>query len=152
MTVRLLEPGDEALLMRLAEEDEEFGLEENAGPGVPLSEDDALAYLADPAVLHWVAERDGRVLGHLLCHVLRRRQGAARHLLLYDIGVRASERRRGVGRSLIAALRDWMTHHGVGEVWVEVDPAAEAFYRACGFVLDREQPIQMVLELPPRGG
>jgi GNAT superfamily N-acetyltransferase len=152
VTVRLLGPGDEAVLRGLAEQDAEFGLEDFAGPRLPLSAADARAYLADPAVLHWVAERDGRVLGHLLCHVLRRRHGAARDLLLYEIGVRAADRRRGVGRSLIAAMRAWMAANAIGEAWVEVDPAAEPFYRACGFVHDREQPIQMVLETRPSGG
>jgi hypothetical protein len=37
---------------------------------------------------------------------------------------------------------------GVEEAWVPADsPEAEAFYAACGFVCDEEQPVQMTLRL-----
>jgi GNAT superfamily N-acetyltransferase len=146
--VRLLEPGDESLVRLLAEEEADFGLDEASGPSRALAEADAAAYLRDPGVLHWVAEEDGVVLGLLLAYVERRRASPPRQLLLYDIGVRLASRRRGVGTALVEAMRDWMRVEQVEEAWVPADSAgAEAFYAACGFVRDDEQPVQMTLRL-----
>jgi N-acetylglutamate synthase-like GNAT family acetyltransferase len=98
-------------------------------------------------VLHWVAEEDGRVLGELLCHFLRLPSEAGSEVLLYSIGVRESERRRGVGRALVQEMLGWMKDAGVPEVWVLADnPAAEAFYAACGFIrgAENEQGVLML--------
>jgi N-acetylglutamate synthase-like GNAT family acetyltransferase len=97
-------------------------------------------------VLHWVAEEDGVVVGHLLCYVELRRAGEMRQLLLYEIGVRQASRRRGIGTALMQSMRRWMNDEGVVEAWVLADnPGAEAFYAACGFARDDEQAIQMTL-------
>jgi GNAT superfamily N-acetyltransferase len=142
-SLRRLGPGDEAVLASLAREEPAFGLDEQGGPRPPLAPADAAAYLSDPDVLHWVVEDAGAVLGHLLCLVERRRCGDARQVLLYDIGVRATHRRRGIGRRLVGAMDAWMAEHAVAEVWVLADPEAVAFYRACGFELDDPPPISM---------
>lgn len=111
---------------------------------------DAAAYLADPGVLHWVAEADGRLVGELLCHLLRLPSRDGRELLLYSIGVRASDRRRGVGRALVEEMLRWMTAEGLREVWVLADnPGAEEFYAACGFRRgeENEQGVLMLREV-----
>jgi GNAT superfamily N-acetyltransferase len=146
--IRRLGAGDEAIVAQLAVEDAEFDLLERGAPLRPLQPDAARRYLADPGVLHWVAEEDGAVVGHLLCYVERRRSGDELQLLLYEIGVRASRRRQGIGRALLAAMRGWMTEHGVLETWVLADnPEAERFYAACGFVQDDEQAVMFTLRL-----
>ena len=155
LVVRRLGPGDADLLAALAREDADFDLEERGEPRRPLAPADAAAYLADPAVLHWVAELDSRVVGHLLCNHLRRRCGDASELLLFEIGVRAAYRRRGVGRRLVAEMDAWMLEHGVAEVWVLGDNVgAEAFYRACGFRREADQPVYLTRRVetgsPPR--
>jgi GNAT superfamily N-acetyltransferase len=146
--IRLLGPGDEGVLALLAADEPDFDLADRGGPGPPLTGDAATAYLSDASVLHWVAEEDGGVLGFLLGYLERRRAGASRQLLLYEIGVRDAHRRRGVGRALVEAMRDWMAQHDVAEAWVLADNSgAEGFYAACGFVRDAEQPVQMTLSL-----
>jgi len=144
MEIRLLGAGDEHLLARLALDDAAFDLAGRGRPRTPLDADAAAAYLADAHVLHWVAEDDRVVVGHLLCHVQRRRSGRARELLLYEIGVRDGHRRRGVGRALVGAMETWMRAHAVEDLWVLADnDGAVAFYEACGFVRDDAQPTQM---------
>ena len=153
-TVRRLAPGDEPLVALIAEEASDFDLAGQSSPETPLPAADAAAYLADPAVLHWVAEEDGRVIGELLCHVLRMPSRHARELLLYSIGVRAGERRRGVGGALVEEMLRWMREEGVPEVWVLADNAgAEAFYAACGFELggEGEQGVLMLLNVGAGG-
>jgi GNAT superfamily N-acetyltransferase len=146
--IRRLGPGDEAVLALLAAEEEDFDLAERSGPREPVAGADAAAYLSDPNVLHWVAEDDGVVVGHLLAYLERRRVGEARQVLLYEIGVREAYRRRGIGRALVEAMRTWMRDHDAAEAWVPADSGdAEAFYAACGFVRDDVQPVQMTLTL-----
>jgi predicted N-acetyltransferase YhbS len=148
LTIRLLGPGDEGVLHVLAGDEPDFDLAERSAPRQPVTGEDANAYLRDPAVLHWVAEEDGVVVGHLLSYVERRRAGAPRQLLLYEIGVRKASRRRGIGSALVEAMRKWMSIEGVAEAWVLSDnPGAESFYAACGFIRDEEQPVQMTLRL-----
>jgi predicted N-acetyltransferase YhbS len=147
-TIRLLGPGDDAVLAVLAEDEGDFDLAERGVPQRPVTGGDAAAYLREPSILHWVAEDDGVVVGHLLSYVERRRAGHPRQLLLYEIGVREARRRHGVGRALVHAMREWMIREAVAEAWVLSDnPEAEAFYAACGFTRDDEQPVQMTLTL-----
>lgn len=95
-----------------------------------------------------MAEEGDVVIGHLLSYVELRRAGEPRQLLLYEIGVRQATRRRGIGTTLVQAMRRWMRDEGVDEAWVLADnPEAVAFYAACGFAREDEQPIQMTLRL-----
>jgi GNAT superfamily N-acetyltransferase len=143
--VRRLGPGDEAILNLLATDDADFDIAGRGGPQPSLDPEAARHYLANPAVLHWIVAEDAAVVGSLYCILLPLRTGAGSELLLYEIGVRETWRRRGIGRALVAAMEQWMGAHGVAEVWVLADnPAAVDFYRACGFAPDDAQPIYLV--------
>ncbi|MGH7530762.1 MAG: GNAT family N-acetyltransferase [Gemmatimonadales bacterium] len=147
-TIRRLGPDDEPILATLALREAEFDLAGRSERLDPLDAAAARAYLANPAVLHWVAWDDTAVVGFLLCHVLPLRSQSGRELLLYEIGVHAGARRRGIGRRLLAVMESWMREQGVHEVWVCADnPDAEAFYRACGFVAAGDQPVYMTRQL-----
>ena len=131
--IRRLGPEDEAVLALLARDEPDFDIDARSEPTTPLPTDAARAFLGDPNVLFWIAERDDDVAGFLSCQLVRRRDQPA-ELLLYEIGVRAAQRRHGVGRALVAVMNAWMAAHHVVEVWVLADnPGAVAFYRACGF-------------------
>jgi aminoglycoside 3-N-acetyltransferase I len=146
--IRRLGPSDEGVLEVLAADEQDFDLAERGGPRSAVTGADAAAYLSDPSVLHWVAEEDGVVIGHLLAYLERRRAGLPRQVLLYEIGVREAHRRRGVGTALVEAMREWMRTEDVAEAWVPADSGeAEAFYAACGFVRDDVQPVQMTLTI-----
>ncbi len=142
--VRLLGPGDRPILELLALHNAAFDVDGRGAPQRVLKPAAAEAYLADPAILHWVAEQDGEVVGDLVCHVQRLSAQDQFELMLYDIGVRATHRRRGIGRRLVAAMNAWMADHRVTTVWVLADnPGAERFYGACGFQRDEPQPVAM---------
>ena len=150
LAVRRLGPGDEAVLALIANDAEDFDVAREERPEAPLAPADAAAYLASPAVVHWIAEQDGRVLGSLVCHELLLPYGARKELLLYVIGVREADRRRGVGRALLAEMRQHAEQAGIHEIWVLADnPDAVAFYAGCGFRRGEgdEQGVVMLLEL-----
>lgn len=148
ITIRRLGPGDERVLELLAAEDADFDLPGRGAPRTPLSDGAAMEYLAEPSVLHWIAEDGTAVAGHVLCYLERRRAGDERQVLLYEIGVRQAYRRRGVGRALVQAMQDWMRQEGLREAWGLADSGgADVFYAACGFVRDRDQPIQMIFSV-----
>jgi ribosomal protein S18 acetylase RimI-like enzyme len=148
LRLRRLQRGDESVLHRIAVDDADFGLAGSGEPDQPLDADDADAYLGDPSVLHWVAEEDAELLGFLQCQIVRKRTGGPVELLLYEIGVRAHARRRGVGRALIDEMVAWMRTHGVDEVWVLADnPGATAFYEAVGFDVAPEAPVYLTRTL-----
>ncbi len=148
LSVRRLGPGDEATLNRLAAEDADFDLEERGEAQPPPDLEVARRYLANPAVLHWVAFEEDAPVGSLHCIVLPLDTGSGSELLLYDIGVHHLWRKRGIGRLLLAAMEAWMYEHHVTEVWVLADnSAAVDFYRACGFAADEDQPVYMIRRL-----
>lgn len=150
--IRRLGAQDLATLHTLAIDDADFGLAEDDVPTVPLGEAAARQYLADPSVLHWVAEADGQILGHLQCQLLRRRAGAEVELLLYDIGVRQSHRRRGIGAALLDAMAAWMGARCIRDVWVLAgDQDARRFYESCGFeaMAPDEAPTYLLRKVAP---
>jgi ribosomal protein S18 acetylase RimI-like enzyme len=146
LSIRRLGAGDEPVLALLARDDADFDIDERGFARAPLPADAARAFLADEHVLLWIAERDASVVGFLSCQLVRRR-AAAPELLLYEIGVRAAERRRGVGRALVDAMAAWMDAHDVVEVWVLADnDGAVAFYGACGFAVSDGPAVYMTRE------
>jgi len=144
VSIKRLGPGDEAILELLAREDAEFDLEGRGEPLEPLKPVMAERYLANPAVLHWVARSGDSVVGFLYGIHLPLRSGPGHEVLLYEIGVRQNVRRKGIGRALIDHLERWMQANGVGVVWVSADnEVAREFYSACGFTAEEEQPVYM---------
>ena len=145
--IRRLGSGDDWVLAELAREEAAFDAPGRGRARVAVGGAEAAAYFADPDVLHWVAEEDGALVGHLLCYVQRRRAADPVQVMLYEIGVRDSRRRRGIGRALVRELERWLEGAGVRSVWVLADDEAEQFYAACGFTREDPQPIQMVRRL-----
>lgn len=143
-SIRRLGPGDEAILAFLATSDAEFDLEGRGSSLVPLEAQAARDFLSNPAVQFWTAHDGENLVGFLYCILLPLRSGDGRELLLYEIGVKKSARRRGAGRSLLDCMEAWMLNNDVGEVWVCADnPAAVEFYRGFGFDTPADQPVYM---------
>lgn len=134
VAIRRLGPGDAELFNLLSETDNLFDEDPSVAPSGALTPDGARAFLADPAVLFWLAEAGQLTVGFLHCCVQRRRTaGPWAELLLMEMGVHADWRRQGIGSALLASMERWMSGQTVTEVWVPANTYAGGFYRKSGF-------------------
>ena len=131
MEVRALGPGDEPL----AEEASRL-----FGATGAL---DASVFLCRPETSLLIAEDDAGVAGWAYGHELAHPDGE-RTMLLYALDVAARARRRGCGRSLVAAFVEQARDRGCTEVWVVTDDAntaGMATYRSAGGRRDPVDPV-----------
>jgi ribosomal protein S18 acetylase RimI-like enzyme len=120
IAIRLLAPGDEAVVRELATYD---------GPGDPE------ALLADQRTLMLVAFDAARPVGFVLAHVLPRRHGDPASLFVYEVDVAESHRRRGIASALLARLGELARERGIPAGFVLTEPdngPANALYRDAG--------------------
>jgi aminoglycoside 3-N-acetyltransferase I len=105
-------------------------------PGAALDAGQAHALLGRTDMWTLAAFDGAQVVGGLTAHVLPMTRAAGVEILVYDLAVAVSHRRRGVGRALLGHLRDQEPGAPVLGVFVfadvEDDAEAGAFYRACG--------------------
>lgn len=142
--IRRLNSDDAPVLELIARDARDFDITGRSEAAEPLESADAQTFLTHPDILFWVAEQDDQVVGFLLCFVQYLWHQPFRELMLYEIGVRESARRQGIGRVLVETMESWMLEHDVADVWVPADNSgAEAFYRACGFEREDEQAVMM---------
>ena len=77
------------------------------------------------------------LVGGLTAHTLPMTRAEGSEIFIYDVAVQAAHQRRGVGRRLMAALRDAAADAGIAELFVPADDEdvhALDFYRALGGV------------------
>ena len=111
---------------------------------MPQSEDFALSFfeamLADPTVRIFIAEEDGEEVGYILCKLVERPANpftvAMRSLLIDQISVRPTARRRGVGEALMhqaeRLANDWHVTRIQLDSW-DFNLEAHAFFERMGF-------------------
>ncbi len=78
-----------------------------------------------------------RVAGGLTAYVIPLTRSQASEVFIYDVAVRSEDRRKGIGRGLISALRDVVCAKGCGDAFVLAengDVDALNFYRSLGGV------------------
>lgn len=120
--IRRLYPGDDALVMRIAEDvfDE------------PVRPDRLAAYLASPGHFMVVAFADGIVVGQCAA-VIHRHPDKVTELYIDEVGVSPAFQRQGVARKMLDAMFEIGREHGCEEAWVGTEPgniAARALYEA----------------------
>jgi ribosomal-protein-alanine N-acetyltransferase len=104
-------------------------------PGVAYSKPELRFLLARPDTVALAADRDGSLSGFAVGH----RSGAKGHIVTVDVA--DSERRRGVGRTLLSETLRRLERAGAREIRLEVDPrnaAAIRLYESFGFHRGRE--------------
>jgi len=115
--IRRLGPGDEAVVRAIATRPPHFEL------------------LEDERTILLVAFDDGEPVGLVLAHHLPRRHDPPAKLLVYEVDVRESHRRRGIAKALLDELAGIARERGIPHGWVLTDDdndAGMALYRSAG--------------------
>lgn len=129
MSARRLGPADAALAAEAVRRIKETPVREGFG------EDHLRHFLARAENILIVAEDEGAPAGFLLAYVLDRVDRDRRMVCLYEIGVVAACRRRGIGRAMLEELKAWCRRENVMKAWVITDranAAAMALYARAG--------------------
>ena len=122
MEIRRLFPGDDALVMQVAEDvfDE------------PVRPDRLPAYLREPGHFMIVALADGLVVGQCAA-VVHRHPDKVSELYIDEVGVSPAFRRQGIARKMLDAMFAIGREHGCEQAWVGTEPdnvAARALYES----------------------
>ncbi|WP_296744979.1 GNAT family N-acetyltransferase [Mesorhizobium sp.] len=109
--IRRLHPGDDALVMRLADEvfDE------------PVRPERLAAYLASPGHFMIVAIIDEIVVAQCAA-VIHRHPDKVSELYIDEVGVAPAFRRHGIARKMLDAMFVIGREHGCEEAWVGTEP------------------------------
>lgn len=103
----------------------------------PLGESYLGQLLADDSFWAIAAFSDGHLAGGLTAHTLPMTRSESSEIFIYDIAVRESCRRRGVGKALVNTLLGQARQAGIDVAFVPADNGdthALDFYRAVGGV------------------
>lgn len=139
MKVRILAPGDEAILAAAA-------IMIGDDPPGP---DRRRALLADPCFVAVAALDAGSPVGFIYGHVLPQMTCTA--LLMYSVDTAESHRRRGAARAMIDALKALCLERGYYEMWVLTSASNEPamrLYQSCGGVRDNPDDVMFVFTTP----
>jgi ribosomal protein S18 acetylase RimI-like enzyme len=120
--IRRLFPGDDAVVMRVAEDvfDE------------PVRADRLSAYLASPGHFMVVALADGIVVGQCAA-VIHRHPDKVSELYIDEVGVTPAYQRQGIARNMLKAMFGLGREHGCEAAWVGTESdntAARALYES----------------------
>lgn len=125
MDIRILRPGDEALLVEAV----------NLSDEGPITAAAATRHLADSGLVSVVALEEGVVAGFIYGHVLRRFEKTS--FFIYSVDVDEAFQRRGLAKAMLAAL----SHLGRTGRWDEMfvftnagNAPAMALYASAGGV------------------
>lgn len=91
--------------------------------------------LAKDDLIAVVAISDGELVGGLVAYEFAKFESARREIYIYDLGVRATHRRRGIATALIKEVRQIARARGAWVIFVQADYGDEpaiALYRKLG--------------------
>ena len=132
MEIRRLGPGDTGKVLEAAHLFDE-----------PADAAAAERFLVSEGHHIFIAYEEGRPAG-FVTGVEMTHPDKGMEMFLYELGVDEQFRRRGIGRALVAALRELAVERGCYGMWVltEIDnEAALATYRSSGAGPDEERPV-----------
>ena len=111
-------------------------------------------FFAEANNLLIVAFWDDLPCGFATAYRLQRFAARRSEILLYEIGVDESYRRRGIGAAMVEDVKQWAREVGAHEVWVLTErsnDAAMALYRATGGEDDGPGTTMFVYPIEPMG-
>jgi len=94
-----------------------------------------LTLISDPHFIVFCAIENNVVIGGTTAYVLSSYYTSAAELYIYDVAVNKEHQRKGVGKSLLKALKEWSKENGVTNLFVQAnkeDESAIRFYLSAG--------------------
>jgi ribosomal protein S18 acetylase RimI-like enzyme len=85
--------------------------------------------------LVFVAIAGNTVVGGLTAYTLNQYYSKTPQVYIYDLAVKSTMQRKGIGKLLIAAIKDYSRNIGIGQMYVQadkIDDHAIDFYRSTG--------------------
>jgi aminoglycoside 3-N-acetyltransferase I len=152
---RWLAPGDEEVVRELSVRSAELGDGAAEPRYSPLDSGAAAAFLVHEQNHVLVAFDGKRPVGMLLAYELERRHGDPRMLFIYELGVDAGYRRRGIARELLRRARALARERGINEGFVlteESNEAAMALYASAGGVRPSEDEAMFDFDFGSENG
>lgn len=92
-------------------------------------------FLADTNNALFLAFTENQPVGFLTAHRLQRFDARKAEVILYEIGVHESFRKKGIAKALIDHLKTWAKQVEADEIWVLTERSnapAVALYTSCG--------------------
>jgi aminoglycoside 3-N-acetyltransferase I len=89
--------------------------------------------LANPQFIAFTAFRENKVIGGLTGYELPMYYSKQSEIFIYDVGIKPEFQRKGVGKMLLSALKEYGKQNGVKEIFVAAhaeDRHALKFYKA----------------------
>jgi aminoglycoside 3-N-acetyltransferase I len=115
--------------------------------GREISAKHAHSFLTDPRHFVIVAEVAGEPVGFLLAYRLERMDRPSAKMFIYEMEVAGPHRRKGIGTSLIAAIREIVRRDGLMNAFVltnHSNEAAVAFYKSTGARIEHGDDLMFV--------
>ncbi|HKO05287.1 MAG TPA: GNAT family N-acetyltransferase [Candidatus Acidoferrales bacterium] len=115
--------------------------------GREISAGHAQDFLADPRHFVIVAETGGEPVGFLLAYRLERMDRPSAKMFIYEIEVAEAHRRKGMGTSLIGAIREIVRREGLMNAFVLTNHSNEgavAFYKSTGGRIENGDDLMFV--------
>jgi GNAT superfamily N-acetyltransferase len=132
MNVQRLREGDAEAACRVIQE-LKFAMD--GAVGVSVEPGYMRPFLADERHYFLAAYEDDEPLGYLFGYLLRRFDGRAPTMFVYEMGVAEQHRRRGIGRALVEEIKRLAGADGCRKMFVltgKGNEAAMALYRSAG--------------------
>jgi aminoglycoside 3-N-acetyltransferase I len=91
------------------------------------------------SVIIYVALFNGVVVGGLTAHILPSPYSPPGEVYIYDLAIKTEMQRKGIGKNLISALKEYTIQIGYNEIFVQtdvIDRHALDFYKAIGGIAE----------------
>jgi len=106
----------------------------------PISKTYAENLLANPDFIAFAAFRKDELAGGLTAYVLPMTYAEYAEVYIYDVAVKPEFQRMGIGKKLLAAIKDYCRQNEIKEIFVQADEADQCaldFYRAMGGIEEK---------------
>ena len=112
-----------------------------------VDEESARAFLSSPTNYFFACIEDGRIIGYVCGHELSRLDNAGNMLYIHGVGVHASYRKQGVGKQMMAAVKQLCKLNGINKIFLyahKTNDAACALYDGVGGYAYRDDNVSYV--------